>query len=170
MLLLWPLRPLTRPRDAGVPPARKWTHAWRPNPPYPTAIPPSGPMSAPPPAAASPSSRMPPRSATPCPPDPAAQLSPVRQRTGTHATLAGSSRLTLSAGTVGGAALGGADGVNGSVGRGAFILAGDSRLDLDGVTLNVNPEVREAKLNVTVSSVYSLGGQNASLVFRRLEA
>ena len=70
--------------------------------------------------------------------DYADQLSPVGQGTGTYATLAGSSRLTLSGGTFGGAALGGADGVNGSVGRGAFILTGDSRLDLDGVILNVD--------------------------------
>lgn len=70
--------------------------------------------------------------------DYADQLSPVGQGTGTYATLAGTSRLTVSGGTFGGAALGGADGVNGSVGRGAFILGGDSRLDLDGVTLNVD--------------------------------
>ena len=37
----------------------------------------------------------------------------------------------------------------------------------DGVALNVKPEVRDADLKVTVSSVYSLGGQNAALVFRR---
>ena len=70
--------------------------------------------------------------------DYADQLSPAGQGTATYATLAGSSRLTVSGGTFGGAALGGADGVNGSVGRGAFILTGDSRLDLDGVTLNVD--------------------------------
>ena len=70
--------------------------------------------------------------------DYADQLSPVGQGTGTYATLAGNARLTVSGGTFGGAALGGADGVNGSVGRGAFILTGDSRLDLDGVTLNVD--------------------------------
>jgi 3-oxoacyl-[acyl-carrier-protein] synthase II len=34
--------------------------------------------------------------------------------------------------------------------------------------LNVRPETREAKVDVCVSSVYSLGGQNAALVFRKL--
>ena len=33
--------------------------------------------------------------------------------------------------------------------------------------LNVSPEVREKQVNVAVSSVYSLGGQNAALVFKR---
>jgi 3-oxoacyl-[acyl-carrier-protein] synthase II len=35
--------------------------------------------------------------------------------------------------------------------------------------LNVSTDVREAKIDVAVSTVYSLGGQNASLVFRRVE-
>jgi 3-oxoacyl-(acyl-carrier-protein) synthase len=34
--------------------------------------------------------------------------------------------------------------------------------------LNVSPEVREAQIDVAVSTVYSLGGQNASLVFKRI--
>ena len=34
--------------------------------------------------------------------------------------------------------------------------------------LNVASEARDAKLNVAVSSVYSLGGQNAAIVFRRV--
>ena len=37
-----------------------------------------------------------------------------------------------------------------------------------GLELNVSAEVRDAKLNVAVSSVYSLGGQNAALVFKSL--
>ena len=37
-----------------------------------------------------------------------------------------------------------------------------------GLELNVAPETRDASVNVAVSSVYSLGGQNAALVFRRL--
>jgi 3-oxoacyl-[acyl-carrier-protein] synthase II len=36
-----------------------------------------------------------------------------------------------------------------------------------GFELNVSPEARDAKIDVAVSSVYSLGGQNAALVFRR---
>jgi len=44
----------------------------------------------------------------------------------------------------------------------------NSRKALDGVKLNVKPEVRDAKVNVAVSSVYSLGGQNAALVFRNV--
>jgi 3-oxoacyl-[acyl-carrier-protein] synthase II len=39
---------------------------------------------------------------------------------------------------------------------------------IDGQTLNVSPTVREMKLDVAVSSVYSLGGQNAALVFKRV--
>jgi 3-oxoacyl-[acyl-carrier-protein] synthase II len=39
---------------------------------------------------------------------------------------------------------------------------------LGGVPLNVSNEARDAKLNVGVSSVYSLGGQNAAIVFRRV--
>jgi 3-oxoacyl-[acyl-carrier-protein] synthase II len=35
--------------------------------------------------------------------------------------------------------------------------------------LNVSTEVREARIEVAVSTVYSLGGQNASLVFKRVE-
>src|SRR5205085_774840 len=35
---------------------------------------------------------------------------------------------------------------------------------LDGQTLNVSPEAREQKIDVAISSVYSLGGQNAALV------
>jgi 3-oxoacyl-[acyl-carrier-protein] synthase II len=38
-----------------------------------------------------------------------------------------------------------------------------------GFELNVAPEARDAKIDVAVSSVYSLGGQNAALVFRRSE-
>jgi hypothetical protein len=38
---------------------------------------------------------------------------------------------------------------------------------VDSVKLDVRPEVRDAKVDVAVSSVYSLGGQNAALVFRR---
>jgi 3-oxoacyl-[acyl-carrier-protein] synthase II len=34
--------------------------------------------------------------------------------------------------------------------------------------LNVSPEAREMKVDVAVSSVYSLGGQNAALVFKRV--
>ncbi len=37
---------------------------------------------------------------------------------------------------------------------------------IDGVKLNVSQSARDAKLQTAVSSVYSLGGQNASLVFR----
>ena len=43
----------------------------------------------------------------------------------------------------------------------------NTRRTVDSSKLNVAPEAREAKLNVVVSSVYSLGGQNAALVFRR---
>jgi 3-oxoacyl-[acyl-carrier-protein] synthase II len=39
---------------------------------------------------------------------------------------------------------------------------------IDGLSLNVSPTTRDAKVNVSVSSVYSLGGQNAALVFKRV--
>ncbi len=39
---------------------------------------------------------------------------------------------------------------------------------LDGRKLNVSPETRDAGVNIAVTSVYSLGGQNAALVFRRV--
>ncbi|HEX8524707.1 MAG TPA: beta-ketoacyl synthase N-terminal-like domain-containing protein [Tepidisphaeraceae bacterium] len=38
----------------------------------------------------------------------------------------------------------------------------------DGRKLNVNRETRDAGVNVAVTSVYSLGGQNAALVFRKM--
>jgi len=34
--------------------------------------------------------------------------------------------------------------------------------------LNVTPTTRDAQFDVSVSSVYSLGGQNAALVFRKV--
>jgi 3-oxoacyl-[acyl-carrier-protein] synthase II len=46
----------------------------------------------------------------------------------------------------------------------------NSRKPLDGIALNLSPDVREAKIDLAVSSVYSLGGQNAALVFRKLES
>jgi 3-oxoacyl-[acyl-carrier-protein] synthase II len=39
---------------------------------------------------------------------------------------------------------------------------------LGGMTLNVSSEARDAKVNIAISSVYSLGGQNAALVFKQL--
>ena len=42
----------------------------------------------------------------------------------------------------------------------------NTRKQIDGAKLNVSHEVRDAKVNVAVSSVYSLGGQNAALVFK----
>jgi 3-oxoacyl-[acyl-carrier-protein] synthase II len=39
---------------------------------------------------------------------------------------------------------------------------------IDGQSLNVSTQARDAELDVTVSSVYSLGGQNAALVFKRM--
>lgn len=46
--------------------------------------------------------------------------------------------------------------------------ARNTRTVLDGHKLNTAPEARPEKLHVAVSSVYSLGGQNAALVFRKL--
>ncbi|CAN5617990.1 beta-ketoacyl-ACP synthase II [soil metagenome] len=39
---------------------------------------------------------------------------------------------------------------------------------IDGKTLNVSTKPRDAKIDVAVSTVYSLGGQNAALVFKKL--
>lgn len=39
---------------------------------------------------------------------------------------------------------------------------------IDGQSLNVSPTVREMAVEVAVSSVYSLGGQNAALVFKKV--
>jgi 3-oxoacyl-[acyl-carrier-protein] synthase II len=44
----------------------------------------------------------------------------------------------------------------------------NTRKVIDGQKLNVKPEPRDATVNVSVSSVYSLGGQNAALVFRKV--
>ncbi len=39
---------------------------------------------------------------------------------------------------------------------------------LGGMDLNVSPEARDRRVDVAVSSVYSLGGQNAALVFKKV--
>jgi 3-oxoacyl-[acyl-carrier-protein] synthase II len=39
---------------------------------------------------------------------------------------------------------------------------------IDGVALNLSSKPRDAKIDVAVSSIYSLGGQNAALVFRKV--
>lgn len=44
----------------------------------------------------------------------------------------------------------------------------NTRKPLDGIELNTKTEVRDASMNVAVSSVYSLGGQNAALVFKKI--
>jgi 3-oxoacyl-[acyl-carrier-protein] synthase II len=44
----------------------------------------------------------------------------------------------------------------------------NTRKPVDGLKLNVKPEARDAEVNVSVSSVYSLGGQNAALVFKKV--
>lgn len=89
--------------------------------------------------------------------DYADQLTPVGQSTGIYATLADTARLTVNGGTFGGAALGGADGVNGAFNRGAFNLTGSSRLELNNVVLNVESsgiflfgDTTQVKLNASV--------------------
>jgi 3-oxoacyl-[acyl-carrier-protein] synthase II len=39
---------------------------------------------------------------------------------------------------------------------------------VDGVSLNLSAKPRDAKIDVAVSSIYSLGGQNAALVFKKV--
>jgi 3-oxoacyl-[acyl-carrier-protein] synthase II len=46
--------------------------------------------------------------------------------------------------------------------------ARNTRKPIGGAALNVSAEAREMPVRVAVSSVYSLGGQNAALVFRKL--
>jgi len=46
--------------------------------------------------------------------------------------------------------------------------APNTRKAVNGVKLNVRPEARDAEVKVSVSSVYSLGGQNAALVFKKV--
>lgn len=46
--------------------------------------------------------------------------------------------------------------------------APNTRSTLDNIPLNTAPTVREQPVNVSVSSVYSLGGQNAALVFKKV--
>jgi 3-oxoacyl-[acyl-carrier-protein] synthase II len=53
-----------------------------------------------------------------------------------------------------------------AVHHGVIPPATNTRRVIDGQNLNVSPETREMKVDVAVSSVYSLGGQNAALVFK----
>ena len=55
-----------------------------------------------------------------------------------------------------------------AVQRNTIPPAPNTRKPVGGRKLNVSPEVREKQVNVAVSSVYSLGGQNAALVFKRV--
>ena len=55
-----------------------------------------------------------------------------------------------------------------SLHHGRIPAAINSRKIIDGQKLNVRSEVRDMKAEISVSSVYSLGGQNAALVFRAI--
>jgi 3-oxoacyl-[acyl-carrier-protein] synthase II len=46
--------------------------------------------------------------------------------------------------------------------------ATNTKSTLDGIPLSTSPAVREQTVNVAVSAVYSLGGQNAALVFKKI--
>jgi 3-oxoacyl-[acyl-carrier-protein] synthase II len=46
--------------------------------------------------------------------------------------------------------------------------ARNTRKQIDGASLNVSPDPRDGRTNVAISTTYSLGGQNAALVFRRV--
>jgi 3-oxoacyl-[acyl-carrier-protein] synthase II len=56
-----------------------------------------------------------------------------------------------------------------AVHRGKIPGSVNLKTPVDGAKLNAQSESREAKFDVSMSSVYSLGGQNAALVFRRPE-
>jgi 3-oxoacyl-[acyl-carrier-protein] synthase II len=53
-----------------------------------------------------------------------------------------------------------------SVAHGAVPASANTTSPVDGVKLNVSKTAREQKVNVALSSTYSLGGQNAALVFK----
>jgi 3-oxoacyl-[acyl-carrier-protein] synthase II len=55
-----------------------------------------------------------------------------------------------------------------AVAHGVVPPAVNTQKVMDGQSLNVSAKVREMKVEVAVSGVYSLGGQNAALVFRRV--
>jgi 3-oxoacyl-[acyl-carrier-protein] synthase II len=55
-----------------------------------------------------------------------------------------------------------------AVSTGKIPAAINTRKIIDNKKLNVSHETRDAKVNVAVTSVYSLGGQNAALVFKKL--
>jgi 3-oxoacyl-[acyl-carrier-protein] synthase II len=52
--------------------------------------------------------------------------------------------------------------------HGQIPAAVNSRKVAGEIPLNLRPDTRDAKIDVAVSSVYSLGGQNAALVFRKV--
>jgi len=52
--------------------------------------------------------------------------------------------------------------------HGKIPAALNTRKIIDGAKLNVKPTVRDTALKISLSSVYSLGGQNAALVFRKV--
>jgi 3-oxoacyl-[acyl-carrier-protein] synthase II len=55
-----------------------------------------------------------------------------------------------------------------SLHHGRIPAAVNTKKTIDGAKLNLRPEVRDANIDVAVSSVYSLGGQNAALVFKKV--
>jgi 3-oxoacyl-[acyl-carrier-protein] synthase II len=55
-----------------------------------------------------------------------------------------------------------------SLHHGRIPAAPNTRKIIDGQKLNARPEVRDANVGLAVSSVYSLGGQNAALVFKKV--
>jgi 3-oxoacyl-(acyl-carrier-protein) synthase len=55
-----------------------------------------------------------------------------------------------------------------AVAQGKIPAAVNLKKPRDGQKLNAAPEARDGAVNVAVSSVYSLGGQNAALVFKKV--
>jgi 3-oxoacyl-[acyl-carrier-protein] synthase II len=55
-----------------------------------------------------------------------------------------------------------------SLHHGRIPAAVNTKRTIDGAKLNLRPEVRDANIDLAVSSVYSLGGQNAALVFKKV--
>jgi 3-oxoacyl-[acyl-carrier-protein] synthase II len=84
---------------------------------------------------------------------PALPLSPIKAQTG---NIAAGSGVDAAAAVL-------------SLHHSRIPAAMNTRRIIDRGTLNVRPEVRELAVDVAVSSVYSLGGQNAALVFRRIQ-
>lgn len=97
-----------------------------------------------------------------------AELNGIRRALGEHASRVALSPIKAQVGhLVAGCGVDAAAAVL-AVAEGKIPPAVNTRKWIDGTPLNVDPVTRERPVGVAATSVYSLGGQNAALVFRRL--